>query len=99
MQYLKESGQNIQLVDYLKNGLTKEEIVYILNLLNLEPLDIIRSNEEIFKTHFKGKTLSREEWIDSLITFPILLERPIVLMNGKAVVGRPPELVKALFGL
>lgn len=97
LQYLKESGQDIQIVDYLKIGLTKEEIVEILNLLNLDPLDIIRSNEEMFKTHYMGKTWSKAEWIDALVAFPMLLQRPIVVMNEKAVVGRPPELVKALF--
>jgi arsenate reductase len=97
LKYITESQQEIQVIDYLKKGLTKEEIVEILELLKVEPLAIIRTNEEIFKTQYKGKNLTKTQWIEALIAYPILLERPIAVANGKAVLGRPPELVKDLF--
>ncbi|MDP4678966.1 MAG: arsenate reductase (glutaredoxin), partial [Cyclobacteriaceae bacterium] len=53
----------------------------------------IRKGEGIFKENYKGRQLSDEEWIQAMIDNPILIERPIVLKNGKAAIGRPPEQV------
>jgi len=51
----------------------------------------------VYKENFKGKSISEEEWIDLMIQYPKLIERPIVIQDGKAVLGRPPENVIELF--
>ena len=56
------------------------------------------ADEAEWKTHFKGKELSKKEVIEAIARFPKLMERPVVVRGNKAVVGRPPENVHALIG-
>jgi arsenate reductase len=89
-------GKNIEpeIVEYLRVPLSKEMIGTILNKLDREPMDIIRKNEKYFIANkLEIKKLTRSELIETLIQNPILLERPIVLANNKAVIGRPPDSV------
>jgi arsenate reductase (glutaredoxin) len=64
--------------------------------LGVSPEEIVRKGEPEYKENFKGKTLNDEQWIKALIDYPKLMERPIVVKNKKAVVGRPPENVLRL---
>ena len=75
----------------------KKELAEIVVLLGIAPDKLVRKSEDDYKTLFKGKTLSDAEWIKAMVAFPKLIERPIVVKNKKAVLGRPPENVKALF--
>lgn len=97
LQLIEEKGIKPEVVEYLKVPLTKEELSDVLNLLEIEPQQLLRKNEAIFKSDFKGKELSREKWIEAMIEHPKLIERPIVIEGNKAVIGRPPEKVKELF--
>jgi arsenate reductase len=63
----------------------------VLKKLNMQASQIIRKGEQIYKDNFKGKELSEEEWLDALVQYPKLIERPIVIKDDKAVLGRPPE--------
>ena len=62
-----------------------------MNLLGIKPEQLLRKGEAIFKEEFKGKELSDDEWIEAMVANPKLIERPIVIKNGKAALGRPPE--------
>ena len=55
----------------------------------MKPLALIRKDEAVFKQHFAGRTLSDEEWLDALVAYPVLMERPVVVRGKKAVVARP----------
>ena len=63
----------------------------VLSKLNLAPIEVIRKNEAIWKSDFKGKTLSDAELIEAMVKNPKLIERPIVVNGSKAVVARPTE--------
>ena len=66
-------------------------------MLDLEPRDIMRKGEAIYKeTGLDNKNLSKRELIKMLAKNPILIERPIITKDGKAVIGRPPELLLSL---
>ena len=65
--------------------------------LNLKPIELVRKNESIWKEEFKGKELSDEEIIQAMVNNPKLIERPIVIKNNQAVLGRPPENISQLF--
>lgn len=93
---LEEAGVAVEIKEYLKEPPSKEELSDVLTKLNLKPFDLIRRGEAIFKEQFKGKDLSDEEWVDVMINNPKLIERPVVIKDDQAVVGRPPENVKAL---
>lgn len=96
LNIIKEAGQEPEIIEYLKTPPTVEELTEVFAKLNL-PIDyLIRKGEEIYKTEYKGKQLSNDEWIKALVEHPKMLERPIVIDHDKAVLGRPPENVNQL---
>lgn len=81
-------------IEYLKTPPDRATLERILALLELEPRDLIRKNESVYKQEkLDDKALSREALISAMLDYPILIERPIVLSKGKARIGRPPEKV------
>lgn len=93
---IQQAGKSVEIVEYLKDMPGKDELKSVLDLLGLQPSDILRKGEAIFKEQFKGKTLTEDQWLDAMIAHPKLMERPIVVEGKKAVLGRPPENVKEL---
>lgn len=93
LQYLKDKGVEPAVVEYLKTPPTAEQLKQILKKLGKTPLDIIRKNEDIFKTEFKGKELSDDAWVDVMVKHPKLIERPIIINGDKAVIARPTEAI------
>lgn len=93
---VQESGQQHEIIEYLKDIPTHEELRSVIDLLGIKPEQLLRKGEAIFKEEFKGRSLSDSEWIDAMVSHPKLIERPIVVKDGRAVIGRPPESVKAL---
>lgn len=93
---LEELDTDIEIRDYLLVPPTYEELDHLLKLLKAKPLDIIRQKEEIFQEKYLGKTRTRKQWIQSMMKYPILIERPIVVRGNQAIVGRPPSLIKEL---
>lgn len=96
LDILKEQNEDYELIEYLKEPLNAKEIKELLDMLGISPIALIRKGESIYKEFFKGKELSDAEWIKAMVNHPILIERPIVVKNGKAVIGRPTELVSEL---
>ena len=93
LKILEEKNEQVEIVEYLKCTLSKERLVAIIEMLGISPLELMRKGESIFKENYKGKNLSDDEWINVMLENPILIERPIVIKNGKAAIGRPPESV------
>ncbi len=96
LELISELKKNVEIVEYLKTPPTKSELHEIVSLLGMAPVDLIRKTETEYKENYKGKDLSNDEWIDAMVKFPKLMERPIVISNGKAIIGRPPENVSKL---
>ena len=88
---LAEQGLIPEVVDYLKDPPTLGTLRELVGMLGLKPLDVIRQGEAVFKEHYAGRTLSDEAWLEALAAHPVLLQRPIVVMGGRAIVARPPE--------
>ncbi|NNK40766.1 MAG: arsenate reductase, partial [Winogradskyella sp.] len=93
---VEASGQPYEVIKYLEEPLTNSLIKTIIDQLQIEPLALVRTNESIWKENYKGKDLFDEAIIDAMVKHPKLIERPIVIKNNKAVVGRPPEQIKTL---
>jgi arsenate reductase len=91
VQVLENSGKEFQILKYLENVPTEKELKSIINLLDITPIQLVRITEKIWKEEFKGKELTDIEIIKAMIANPKLIERPIVINNKKAVIGRPPE--------
>ena len=95
-EYLKGKIDNFSVKDYLKEGITADDLKEILLKTNLSPFDIVRTKEDYFKKELKGRNFTNEEWIRILIENPKLIQRPIVVGKLKAVIANPPELIDKL---
>lgn len=90
---IQEKGADPEIIEYLVNTPTKAELKSIIHKLGIKPYDLLRRGEDDFKSNFKGKDLSDDQWIDAMVAYPKLIERPIVVSGDRAVIGRPPEKV------
>ena len=94
---LEQEGIDYSVVEYLKNPPTKNELTDILSKLGMSARTLIRKNEPIYKAEgLDNESLSEKKLVSAMVTHPILMERPIVVANGRAVIGRPPESIFAI---
>lgn len=91
LNFIKDMGLDVKEILYLTNPPSKAEFKLLLSKLNVKPEELVRKNETIFKEKFKGMKFNDAEWIDILLEYPKLIERPIVIRGNKAVIGRPME--------
>ncbi|WP_115462883.1 arsenate reductase (glutaredoxin) [Winogradskyella aurantiaca] len=88
---LEEKQLNFEVIRYLDDPITLKELKAIVEKLGITPLALVRKNEAIWKSNFKGKDLSDEDILKAMVSNPKLIERPIVINGEKAVIGRPTE--------
>jgi arsenate reductase len=94
LQLLQEKGIDPDVVEYLKTPPDKATLERILDMLGLEPRELMRKKEQEYKAlQLDDPALSREQLIEAMAANPKLIERPIVIQDGKAAIGRPPEKV------
>ena len=93
---LQDAQVEPEIINYIKNPITFTELKDILQKLAIPSIDLVRKNEAIWKENFKNKELSENDVIEAMITYPKLIERPIVINGEAAVIGRPPEKIKEL---
>ncbi|WP_435255156.1 arsenate reductase (glutaredoxin) [Tenacibaculum sp. A30] len=96
LEIVENSSKEFEVVKYLDNTPSEEELKEIISLLDISPIQLVRKNEQIWKDNFKGKELSDIEIIKAMVDNPKLIERPIVINGNKAVIGRPPETIKEI---
>jgi len=96
LHYLKEKNIPFEIIEYLKNPLTENQLETLLIKLNIKPTEIIRTQEDYYKKNLKGKDFSEHEWIHILIQNPKLIRRPIIEKEYKAVIGDPIENIDLL---
>jgi arsenate reductase len=95
---LEQAGVEPRIVEYLKTPPTAAELKAIVAKLGIEPEQLVRKGEDVYKSRYAGKTLTAAQWIDAMVEHPVLIERPIVIKGNQAVIGRPPQNVKKLLG-
>ncbi len=92
LELLHEHGVDAEVIEYLKTPPDAETLKRILDLLGLQPRELMRTNEDEYRElGLDDATLSREELIAAMIKYPKLIQRPIVIRGNKAALGRPPE--------
>ena len=97
LQLLKERGVEPEVIEYLKTPPNAEELDDILQKLGMQPRELMRKKEAEYKANgLDDAALDRAALIAGMVDHPILIERPIVIANGKAAIGRPPETVLAI---
>jgi arsenate reductase len=90
LKILEEKGEKVEVIEYLKNTPSVDELKKIIKMIGVNAEDIVRKNEAIYIDNYKGKNLSNDEWIAIMVKHPKLIERPIVINGSKAIIGRPP---------
>ena len=93
---IREKGIEPEIIEYLKYPPSQEELTRILDMLGITPHELLRKGEDIYKKEYKTLNLSNAEWIKVMTENPRLIERPIVVKNNSAIIGRPPENVLKL---
>jgi arsenate reductase (glutaredoxin) len=94
LELLEEHGITPTIIEYLKSPPTADQLKKILVQLEIKPRDLMRKKESAYAECGLGNSsLSDDDLIEFMIKHPILMERPIVLANGKAALGRPPAQV------
>ena len=96
IKYLESKKINFEVIDYIKNNLSSEQIRNILKKLQLKPIELVRKNEAIWKEKYKGKDFTDDQLIEILSNEPKLIERPIIVSEKLAVIGRPAENIDKL---
>lgn len=89
LEYLHKKTSDFEIKEYLREGISAIEILQIMDLTHLSPLELIRKQEEVFRKELKGKNFNREEWAEIISLNPKLLQRPVVIVNNEAVLGDP----------
>lgn len=90
---LEENGHAPEVRKYLEDAPSADEIRAVLAALGLPPIEAMRTGEARFKDLGLSRDTDTETLIIAMAENPILIERPIVIINGKARIGRPPESV------
>lgn len=96
LELVREAGVDLPVREYLQDPLSVDELRRIVRLLDVRPIAIARRGEEQFKSLGLSDATPDEEMLRAMAEHPILVERPIVVRDGRAVVGRPPELIREL---
>ena len=92
LELIRSQGVEPEIVLYIEDVPSADDIADALRMLGMKPMDIIRKNEAEFKEHFAGANeLTDTQLIELMRLYPKVIERPIVVNRGKAVIGRPPE--------
>lgn len=96
LQVLTESGKEFSIIYYLDNPPSYSELKNIIKMLGIDPIQLVRKNEAIWKEEYKNRVLTDDDIIKAMVENPKLIERPIVTNNNKAVIGRPSQIIEKI---
>lgn len=96
LKVLEESEQDFEVKEYLKEPVSEKELKGILEKLGMAPIELVRTEEKLWKENYKGKDLNDEELIMVMTKNPKLIQRPIIIKDNKAIVGRPASKINQL---
>ena len=91
LQLLRDNGVEPEIVEYLKTPPSAAEIKAVLDKLGIEPRALMRTKEKIYKELGLAGVTDGDKLVAAMVENPVLIERPVVLKDGKAALGRPPE--------
>ena len=97
LERLKTKTEDFEIIQYLKEGIDLETLKRLHKKLGIPAGDMIRKQEAVFKTSYKGKSLSDTEWLKAIVEEPKLLQRPIIETDNDAILADPAEKLDHLF--
>jgi arsenate reductase len=96
LELVREAGVELPVREYLRDPLSVDELREIVRLLGVRPIEIVRRGEAQFAALGLGDATPDEEVLRAMAEHPILIERPIAVRAGRAVVGRPADKVREI---
>ena len=97
LEILDQQNVDLEIIEYLKTSPDAGTLKQILSYLDIPARDLLRKGEDAYKeAGLDDTSLSEDDLITAMVKYPILIERPVVVNNGKAAIGRPPESVLAI---
>ena len=97
LTFLKEQSIDVQIFYYLEENISYGHLISTIKKLSIPVIELVCSNEKIFRALGLSRTSDDEILIKAMLENPILIERPILLLGPKAIIGRPPERIFNLF--
>lgn len=94
LAFITETKASIEVISYLDNPLTVEELKALVKKLQIKPIDLVRRKEPIWKEKFEDRKLTSLQIIKAIAQYPILMQRPIVIDGDRAIIGRETEKLK-----
>ena len=91
LELIKKRVSNFETIEYLEKTLEFNEIKLLLSILEIKPIELIRTKELIWKENYKHKVLNDNEIINAIINHPKLMQRPIIINKKKGIIGRSIE--------
>lgn len=91
LAFLEETGQEYEVIKYLEEVPSFEELKTIIHKLGINPIELVRKKEKMWIENFKNQMLTDDEIIQTMVLNPILIERPIIVNGEKATIARPLE--------
>ena len=91
LSMLESSGKEFEIISYLTTPPAAAELQGVIEKLDIKPIDLVRQKEKTWIDNFKGKNFTDEELIKIMITNPILIKRPILISEEKAIIARDEE--------
>lgn len=89
--FMEQQGVAYKIIKYLDANLSYDDINALLQKLNYSPIELVRTKDAFWQENFADKNLSDEEIIEAMVTYPKIIERPVVVNGSKAIVARPTE--------
>ena len=96
LAFLENSKTKFEVIKYLDVPFTFDTLSNLINLLNINPIELVRVKEKIWIENFKNETLTNDQIITAMVLHPVLIERPIVVYGNKAIIARPLEKIKTI---
>ena len=93
---LNDLNKDVEIINYMTTAISYSELEEIIKLLDIKPIELVRTKESVWKDLYKDKNLSDKEIIEAMVAHPKLIERPIVINGNKAVIGRPTEKIEKI---
>jgi len=93
LEILQKTKTRFEIREYLHDPPNKAELKSLISKLGCAPFDLVRTKEPFYIENFSDKNLSNTQWLNILVKHPILIQRPIVIDEHQAIIGRPTELV------
>lgn len=92
LSYLDDKNIDYDIRLYMKEALTLEELEQVIAALGIDPIDLVRTGEKVWKESYKGLDMSRDDIMKAMLDHPRLIQRPIVVKGDRAVIARPMEM-------